>query len=1088
MKIGTRLYLGFALLIAMMIAIGLVGYFNVTSIDEKVEDVVKDKYPKTVWANNIIDNINDGTRTLRDVIITSEFLDDAKKKEFQTKIDAVVKVIAANLDSLTKNIQTEKGKQLLGNLDKARLDYVKHRQITMDYALAGNTQEATFYLYSELTKYQDAYIQAITDLISYQDELMTETGNQAASLANQTRNLIIIILAVGLLSAVLLAYFLTRSITKPVNESLDAADKIAVGNFSVNLDSNRKDETGKLMLSLKNMSQNIKGMIAEVNDLSNAAVNGQLDKRANANKYQGEYAELVKGINYTLDAVINPLNVTAEYVDRISKGDIPPKITDEYKGDFNEIKNNINQCIDSVNLLISDSLVLAKAAAEGKLVTRANASKHQGDFRRIVEGVNNTLDNVIGPLNVAAEYVDRIAKGEIPPTITDNYNGDFNEIKNNLNLLIDATKNIATSIEAVSEGNLDVALIERSSSDILVRSVNKLITNISGLAEDVLLLSGSAIKGKLNTKADTSKYKGEYLNIIAGINGTLEAVVNVINSMSSSVMIGDEEGNITFVNAANQKLLLDQEYNIRMSLPNFDARSIVGRNIDQFHKNPAHQQNMLKMLTKTHNAQINLGNGIFKLNISPLSDSNGKRIAYVVEWINYTDEANFNKGLDSIISSMTDGELKKRIQSDNLNGVFKETAVNINSMLDQILMPINEAVGVLQQMAEGNLRVKVLGDYKGDHAIIKNALNTTVDMMPFKETIAVLQAVAGGDLTQKMEGDYKGDSLELKESLNATIDSLNELLEQVAITVDEVTRGAMQVSDASTALSQGATEQAASLEEITSSMSQIGAQTKTNAENANQANILTYEAKEAAEKGNKEMEQLNKAMAEITESSRNISKIIKVIDEIAFQTNLLALNAAVEAARAGRHGKGFAVVAEEVRNLAARSASAAKDTSELIENSIKTVENGSILAMRTGEALEEIKNGSIKAADIVGEIATSSNEQAQGISQINEGLSQIDKVTQTNTASAEESASASEELSGQANQLKIMLSKFKLKNSDLNSMVNYEDTSSRYISGRSRMSSRSLPESKVTEDDYGNFDDINPSDIIKLDEDDFGRY
>ena len=391
-----------------------------------------------------------------------------------------------------------------------------------------------------------------------------------------------------------------------------------------------------------------------------------------------------------------------------------------------------------------------------------------------------------------------------------------------------------------------------------------------------------------------------------------------------------------------------------------------------------------------------------------------------------------------LVKAAVEGKLNTRGDTDKINFEFREIIVGFNKTLDTVINPINEAVSVLKEMADGNLTKSVTGNYQGDHSTMKNAINDTIM-------------------------------------------SISEILLQVKSTVDEVTRGSMQVSDASQALSQGATQQAASLEEVTSSMNEIGAQTRPNAESAQQANSKAVEAKESAERGNTEMRQLNDAMGEITNSSRNIAKIIKVIDEIAFQTNLLALNAAVEAARAGRHGKGFAVVAEEVRNLAARSASAAKETAELIESSIKTVEKGSSLALKTGEVLNDITKGAVKVADIVAEISVSSNEQAQGIAQINEGLVQIDKVTQTNTASAEESASAAEELSGQANQLRMIISRFKINGAGGNSSGYHVSQMDNYSGGRRELAQGGRK--KLT-----GKSELNPEEVISLDEHEYGRY
>jgi methyl-accepting chemotaxis protein len=231
-------------------------------------------------------------------------------------------------------------------------------------------------------------------------------------------------------------------------------------------------------------------------------------------------------------------------------------------------------------------------------------------------------------------------------------------------------------------------------------------------------------------------------------------------------------------------------------------------------------------------------------------------------------------------------------------------------------------------------------------------------------------------------------------------------------------------------LSQGASEQASSIEELTASLDEISAQTKLNAQNASQANKLAGIAQGNAEQGNGQMQQMLRAMEEINQSSSSISKIIKVIDDIAFQTNILALNAAVEAARAGQHGKGFAVVAEEVRNLAAKSASAAKETTDMIEGSIRKVEAGTKLAVHTAEALNEIVEGVAQAAALVKQIDVASSEQATGLSQINQAVMQVSQVVQANSAVSEQSAAASKELSGQAEMMRQSVGKFRLKKTD----------------------------------------------------------
>ena len=460
---------------------------------------------------------------------------------------------------------------------------------------------------------------------------------------------------------------------------------------------------------------------------------------------------------------------------------------------------------------------------------------------------------------------------------------------------------------------------------------------------------------------------------------SISRLQSAVEGSTSNLMMCDANLNITYANPSVVKMLAARQYELRAVWPSLDANNLIGQNIDQFHRNPAHQRNLLSDPSRLpFKAEMVIAGIEFELNATYVAGPNGEYMGNMVEWKDITEEKDAERQIQSLVDSAIEGQLETRINAENYQGFMKGLGNGINSLMDAVFEPLQEGKRVMASMAEG-------------------------------------------DLTQIMTGDFKGEFAELRDAINSSITNLLSMVNDINESSGSISAGASEIAIGNTDLSQRTEEQASSLEETASSMEEMTSTVRQNADNARIANELASTASEQATKGGDVVSNAVSAMSAINSSSKKIADIIGVIDEIAFQTNLLALNAAVEAARAGEQGRGFAVVAGEVRNLAQRSAGAAKEIKGLIKDSVDKVDEGSKLVDESGKTLEEIIKSVKKVSNIIAEIAAASQEQSLGIEEVNKAISQMDEMTQQNAALVEEAASASESMEEQAkNMIELM--------------------------------------------------------------------
>lgn len=490
----------------------------------------------------------------------------------------------------------------------------------------------------------------------------------------------------------------------------------------------------------------------------------------------------------------------------------------------------------------------------------------------------------------------------------------------------------------------------------------------------------AAIADEMNTTQQALRDRIDADRLLANANLRIR---NALDVSSNSVMLADPDGKIIYCNAAVIDMFRQAESDIRRQLPQFRADRVLGASFDEFHKQPAHQRNLLDALRQLHRAEIEVGGRVFSLVASPIFNDARERVGTVVEWQDRTLEVSIQKEVAAIIEAAAAGDFAKRLDTSAMKGFFLQLGDGINALLEVNASALNDIGRVLSRLSHG-------------------------------------------DLTDTVTTDYQGMLGKLKDDTNATVANLREIVGQIKTSGDAINTAAQEIATGNQDLSSRTEQQASSLEETASSMEELTSTVKQNADNARQANELAGNAQQVAVRGGDVVAQVVQTMNAIHQSSSKIGDIIGVIDGIAFQTNILALNAAVEAARAGEQGRGFAVVATEVRNLAQRSAAAAKEIKGLIADSVEKVESGNKQVDQAGRTMAEVVSSIQRVAKIMADIAEASREQSAGIEQVGLAVSQMDEVTQQNAALVEQAAAAAESLEEQAQSLVQAVSVFVL--------------------------------------------------------------
>ncbi len=772
------------------------------------------------------------------------------------------------------------------------------------------------------------------------------------------------------------------AILLPIGEGNRILAQISNGKIDELIAQTYKGDHEKMKQAVNNVGTVLQTFQKMFERLTEASREGQLSERGKVDHFQGAYADIVRGVNAMLDAILLPIAEGNRILAQISNGKIDELIAQTYKGDHEKMKLAVNNVGTVLQSLQEELVWLTEASREGKLAERGKPDQFQGVYADIVRGVNATLDAILLPIGEGNRILAQISNGKIDELIAQTYKGDHEKMK---------------------------------------LAVNNVGTVLQGLEKEFVRLTEASREGQLSERGKREQFHGAYADIVGGVNAMLDAILLPIgegNRILAQISDGKIDELVAQTYKGDHEKMKQAVNNVGTVLQGLQKE--LARLIEASREGQLAERGKYQLFQGAYSDIVRGVNDMLDAILLPIGEgnrvlaqiSNGK----INELIAHTYKGDhekmkqavnnvgkvlqdLEKELARVTEAARNGKLTERGDQDQFEGAYGKIVSGMNAILDAVINPLNVAANYVERISKGDLPPQISDTYHGEFNNIKNNLNSLIIAM--NDVTHAAEEIAQGNLTVAVRERSPQDKL--MQALISMMEGLTRTVADIRNIAGEVSAASQGISSASVQLSNGANSQAAAAEEASSSMEEMGSNIKQNADNAQETDkIATKSAKDAQESG--------KCVLEAVSAMKEIASKISIIEEIARQTNLLALNAAIEAARAGEHGKGFAVVAAEVRKLAERSQKAAGEINQLSLTTVKVSE-------KAGEMLDKLVPDIQKTAELVQEITAASREQDTGAEQINKALQQLEKVIQQNAAAAEEMASTTEELTGQSGQL-----------------------------------------------------------------------